>query len=88
MADKKTTKPVIEKLEEVEALAEEVAEIEQPVKFLPKKNTYVVQDGDTYASIGQRYAPLGTRGFLHAQYLEKLNGSKVLVVGGEIKLNG
>lgn len=88
MADKKITKPVVEKLEEVEALAEEVTEIEQPVKFLPKKDTYVVQDGDTYASIGQRYAPLGTRGFLHAQYLEKLNGSKVLIVGSEIKLNG
>jgi hypothetical protein len=88
MADKKTTKIEVEKLEEVEALAEEVAEIEQPVKVLPKKNTYVVQDGDSYAILGQRYAPLGTRGFLHAQYLEKLNGGKALVTGSEIKLNG
>lgn len=45
-------------------------------------NTYVVQDGDTWASLGAKFG----KGYATAVALMELNGGKQLVPGDEIKV--
>jgi hypothetical protein len=60
--------------------------VEEKPKAVKSPKVHIVTEGETYASLGALYAPLGTRGYLHALYLSELNGNKVLAVGSEVKL--
>lgn len=75
---------------EVEQAVEEVVEaLESPVepsKPVERAKTHIVEDGDTYASLAARYNPGGMSNFGYAQHLMILNGSKINVIGAEVKL--
>lgn len=47
---------------------------------------YVAEAGDTYASLGKKFAPAGVTGFEHAKHLFAVNGGKPLAAGTEVIL--
>lgn len=62
---------------------------EAPVEELPvvgQANTHIAQDGDTYASLGDRFKPAGKTKHEHAVHLFTLNGGKPIIPGTVIKL--
>lgn len=65
--------------EALEAPVEAPADIEQA-------KTYTAQDGDTYASLGDKFKPAGKTKHEHAKHLFALNGGKSIVPGTVIKL--
>lgn len=65
---------------DVEALQVEFAEPQKP------SDGYIVQDGDTYASIGKKLAPAGVSGFAMAKTVHALNGGKNLVPGEKVRV--
>ena len=76
---------LVEQLPAEEALSEAVS-VSETVSEPVACDCYIVQDGDSYASLGKKFAPAGVRGFDHAQKLIGLNKGKTLIVGQEIKV--
>lgn len=58
-------------------------DLEKPQK---PSGGYIVQDGDTYASIGKKLAPAGVSGFAMAKTVHALNGGKNLVPGEKVRV--
>lgn len=61
------------------------APVEAPVA-VERPKTYTVQDGDTYASLGDKFKPAGKSKHEHAKHLFALNNGKALIHGTVIKL--
>lgn len=58
-------------------------DLEKPQK---PSHGYIVEDGDTYASIGKKLAPAGVSGFAMAQKIHALNGGRNLVPGDQVRI--
>jgi hypothetical protein len=74
MATKKPAKAVVipEDYEDLEELAPVTLVVEEPTT--PQSHTYLVTEGDTWASISDNLRPAGTTKHLYAEYLQTLNG--------------
>lgn len=82
MAKKKTTyqpEPVEVSQEAPEAPLEDLVADEQA-------NTYIAQDGDTWAVIAARFNPGGMTNFEYAKHLVSVNGHRTNLSGFEVKL--
>lgn len=75
--------------DEMETLTEQVSEmplasVETPVediKPVERPRTYVVESGDSYASIAKKHKPAGIKSFDYAKDLLEANGGKALRPG-------
>lgn len=71
---------------EPEMVVDEPVTVVEATKPVATSNRYIVQDGDSYASLGALLTPKGMTGFKYAQTLMALNGGKTLITGSEIRL--
>lgn len=71
---------------DVEPVSEALEAPSEPVAEAAGVNTYLVQDGDSYASVAARLKPAGVKSHDYAQHLYTLNGSQPLLAGRSIKL--
>lgn len=74
---------------EPEVVEEVIETPESPVEapaVIEQAKTYTAQDGDTYASLADKFKPAGKSKHEHAKHLFALNGGKSIVPGTVIKL--
>lgn len=72
-------------VESVEVEEVEEAPVEEVV-IVKSSNSYVAEEGDTYAALGKAFARDGETAFQAAQRIMAANGGKALVPGSEVAL--